>query len=66
MDRQIIVYEPNEQVKMEVRTDGETVWLTIDHALRPGKVTGLKCESRSEMFVWGSHKPPEEVFKLIY
>ena len=28
MDRQIIVYEPNEQVKMEVRTDGETVWLT--------------------------------------
>ena len=30
MNRQIIVYEPNEQVKMEVKTDGETVWLTID------------------------------------
>ena len=30
MDKQIIVYEPNEQVKMEVKTDGETVWLTID------------------------------------
>ena len=28
MDKQIIVYEPNEQVKMEVKTDGETVWLT--------------------------------------
>ena len=28
MDRQIIVYEPNEQTKMEVKTDGETVWLT--------------------------------------
>lgn len=30
MDKQIIVYEPTEQVKMEVKTDGETVWLTID------------------------------------
>ena len=30
MDKRIIVYEPNEQVKMEVKTDGETVWLTID------------------------------------
>ena len=30
MDKQIIVYEPNEQMKMEVKTDGETVWLTID------------------------------------
>ena len=30
MNKQIIVYEPNEQVKMEVKTDGETVWLTID------------------------------------
>ena len=28
MDKQIIVYEPNEQMKMEVKTDGETVWLT--------------------------------------
>ena len=30
MDKRIIVYEPNDQVKMEVKTDGETVWLTID------------------------------------
>ena len=28
MDKQIIVYEPDEQTKMEVKTDGETVWLT--------------------------------------
>ena len=28
MDKQISVYEPTEQVKMEVKTDGETVWLT--------------------------------------
>ena len=24
MNKQIIVYEPNEQVRMEVKTDGET------------------------------------------
>ena len=30
MDKQIVIYESNEQVKMEVKTDGETVWLTID------------------------------------
>ena len=28
MEKQIIVYEPDEQTKMEVKTDGETVWLT--------------------------------------
>ena len=34
MDKQIIVYEPNEQTKMEVKTDGETVWLTQDQMCR--------------------------------
>ena len=34
MNKQIIVYEPNEQVKMEVKTDGETVWLTQDQMCR--------------------------------
>ena len=34
MDKQIIVYEPNEQVKMEVKTDGETVWLSQDQMCR--------------------------------
>ena len=34
MDKQIIVYEPNERMKMEVKTDGETVWLTQDQMCR--------------------------------
>ena len=34
MDKRIIVYEPNEHVKMEVKTDGETVWLTQDQMCR--------------------------------
>ena len=34
MDKQIIVYEPNELMKMEVKTDGETVWLTQDQMCR--------------------------------
>ena len=34
MNQQIIVYEPNEQMKMEVKTDGETVWLTQDQMCR--------------------------------
>ena len=28
MDHQIVVYKPSEKIKMEVKTDGETVWLT--------------------------------------
>ena len=34
MNKQIIVYEPNEQERMEVKTDGETVWLTQDQMCR--------------------------------
>ena len=34
MDKQIIVYKPNDQVKMVVKTDGETVWLTQDQMCR--------------------------------
>ena len=34
MDKQIIVYEPHEQMKMEVKTDGETVWLSQDQMCR--------------------------------
>ena len=34
MDKQIIVYKPNERMKMEVKTDGETVWLTQDQMCR--------------------------------
>ena len=28
MDQRIVVYKPSEKIKMEVKTDGETVWLT--------------------------------------
>ena len=28
MDQQIVVYKPSEKIRMEVKTDGETVWLT--------------------------------------
>lgn len=28
MEQQIIVYKPSQQIKLEVKTDGETVWLT--------------------------------------
>ena len=34
MEKQIIVYEPDEQTKMEVKTDGETVWLTQEQMCR--------------------------------
>ncbi len=30
MDQQIVVYKPSEKIRMEVKTDGETVWLTQD------------------------------------
>lgn len=30
MDKQIIVYEPDKTSRFEVKTDGETVWLTQD------------------------------------
>ena len=28
--KQIVIYKPSERIKMEVKTDGETVWLTIE------------------------------------
>ena len=28
MDKKIVVYQPNDNVRLEVQTDGETVWLT--------------------------------------
>ena len=30
MDKQIMVYEPDKTSRFEVKTDGETVWLTQD------------------------------------
>jgi len=30
MERQIVIYEPTPDLRMRVRTDGDTVWLSID------------------------------------
>ena len=34
MDKQIVVYEGEKDVRLEVKTDGETVWLTQDQLCR--------------------------------
>ena len=34
MDKQIVVYEGEKDVRLEVKTDGETVWLTQDQMCR--------------------------------
>ena len=34
LDKQIIVYESESAVRLEVKTDGETVWLTQDQMCR--------------------------------
>jgi len=34
MEKQIIVYEPRADIRLEVKTDGETVWLTQEQMCR--------------------------------
>ena len=34
MDKQIVVYEGEKDVRLEVKTDGETVWLTQEQMCR--------------------------------
>ena len=34
MEKQIIVYEGTDDVRLEVKTDGETVWLTQEQMCR--------------------------------
>ena len=64
MDKQIIVYEPTEQVKMEVKTDGETVWLTIDQmAMLFGRDKSVIGKHVRNVFAEG--KLPEEDFRQI-
>lgn len=64
MDKQIIVYEPNEQMKMEVKTDGETVWLTIDQMAvlfgRDKSVIGKHVRN-----VFSEGELPQEGFRQI-
>ena len=64
MNRQIIVYEPNEQVKMEVKTDGETVWLTQDQMCRLfGRDQSVIARHISNVFKEG--ELPKEGFMQI-
>ena len=64
MDKQIIVYEPTEQVKMEVKTDGETVWLTIDQmAMLFGRDKSVIGKHVRNVFAEGGL--PEEDFRQI-
>ena len=64
MDKQISVYEPTEQVKMEVKTDGETVWLTIDQmAMLFGRDKSVIGKHVRNVFAEG--KLPEEDFRQI-
>ena len=64
MDKQIIVYEPTEQVKMEVKTDGETVWLTIDQmAMLFGRDKSVIGKHVRNVFAEG--ELPEEGFRQI-
>ena len=64
MDKQIIVYEPTEQVKMEVKTAGETVWLTIDQmAMLFGRDKSVIGKHVRNVFAEG--ELPEEGFRQI-
>lgn len=64
MDKQISVYEPTEQVKMEVKTDGETVWLTIDQmAMLFGRDKSVIGKHVRNVFAEG--ELPEEGFRQI-
>ena len=64
MDKQISVYEPTEQVKMEVKTEGETVWLTIDQmAMLFGRDKSVIGKHVRNVFAEG--ELPEEGFRQI-
>ena len=31
MENEIVLYQPSESIKLDVRVEGETVWLTQEH-----------------------------------
>lgn len=33
-DKQIVLYESGKDLRLEVKTDGETVWLTVDQMVK--------------------------------
>ena len=43
MDKQIVVYNGADDVRLEVQTDGETVWLTQAVGYLEDSQTYLKC-----------------------
>ena len=64
MEEQIIVYEPDEQTKMEVKTDGETVWLTQEQMCRLfGRNQSVIARHISNVFKEG--ELPKEGFMQI-
>ena len=64
MEEQIIVYEPDEQTKMEVKTDGETVWLTQEQMCRRfGRNQSVIARHISNVFKEG--ELPKEGFMQI-
>ena len=64
MEKQIIVYEQDEQTKMEVKTDGETVWLTQEQMCRRfGRNQSVIARHISNVFKEG--ELPKEGFMQI-
>ena len=64
MEKQIIVYEPDEQTKMEVKTDGETVLLTQEQMCRRfGRNQSVIARHISNVFKEG--ELPKEGFMQI-
>lgn len=64
MEKQIIIYEPDEQTKMEVKTDGETVWLTQEQMCRLfGRNQSVIARHISNVFKEG--ELPKEGFMQI-
>lgn len=64
MEQQIVVYKPSEQVKLEVKTDGETVWLTQEQMSRLfGRSQSVIARHISNIFSEG--ELPKEGFMQI-
>ena len=64
MDRKIVVYQPNDNVRLEVQTDGETVWMTLGQMAqlfgRDMSVIGKHVRN-----VFSEGELPEEGFRQI-
>ncbi len=64
MDKQIVVYEGEKDVRLEVKTDGETVWLTQEQMCRLfGRTQSVIARHISNVFKEG--ELPKEGFMQI-